>query len=185
MIGSFPIENGRGNRDNEAWGFRYDGAIHWLPGLPGYTGVRPAGVNDIGVVVGRLYCVVGSCAPLPEEVPVLWRNDQLYKLKDLLPPLNGTIYSVSDINNRGQLLFQGQYNDIPGGGTAAIIATPKNVPVGDISVDCIVGADDLMLLLESWGPRETALVRQADLDGDGEIGAVDLGILLGAWSPTR
>jgi hypothetical protein len=64
-----------------------------------------------------------------------------------------------------------------------MIATPKNVPAGDISVDCTVDADDLALLLGSWGPREDAPVREADLDGDGEIGPLDLAILLGAWSP--
>jgi uncharacterized membrane protein len=183
IAGSFSISIDEDIGLEEAYSFRYDGAIHPVPTLPGYTGSSPNSINDVGVIVGRAYCLQGTCASQLPEKPVLWRGTTITRLEDILPPFNGSIWGVRGINNRGQLLLYGSYYDIPAGGYAAMIATPKNVPAGDISVDCTVDADDLALLLGSWGPREDAPVREADLDGDGEIGPLDLAILLGAWSP--
>ncbi len=183
MVGSFAISTDRDPLVEEAWSFRFDGAVHPLEGLTGYSGAQPTGMNDVGTVVGRTYCVQGSCSPLPSATPVLWRGDTPQKIWELLPAFNGAVWEVYDINNRGQLLLYGGIFDSPSSSYSVIIATPKDVPDGDISIDCVVNADDLVLLLGSWGPREDAPVREADLDGDGEIGPLDLAILLGAWSP--
>lgn len=48
----------------------------------------------------------------------------------------------------------------------------------DLSGDGNVGAQDLALLLGSWGPNPGD---PADLDGDDQVGAPDLAILLGSW----
>ena len=183
IAGAFSVSTDENPQWDSQWTFRYDGTIHALPGLPGYSGVQPTGINDVGVIVGRTHCMSMSCDPLPGSTPVLWRNDVITTVWDLLPDFNGTVDGVWDINNRGQLVMSGSIFDDPSAGYAVIIATPKNVPAGDISVDCTVDADDLALLLGSWGPREDAPVREADLDGDDEIGPLDLAILLGAWSP--
>ena len=49
--------------------------------------------------------------------------------------------------------------------------------VGDIVVNGSVGAQDLALLLDSWGQLNTV----ADLSDDGLVGAQDLSILLAHW----
>jgi hypothetical protein len=183
ITGSFAIYSDRDPAADEMYTFRYDGTIHPVPTLPGYSAAIPVSINDVGVIAGRAFCLQGTCAESLPSTPVLWRGDAIVRLQDILPPFNGSVWGVRGINNRGQLLLHGSYYDIPAGGYAAMIATPKNVPAGDISVDCTVDADDLALLLGSWGPREDAPVREADLDGDDEIGPLDLAILLGAWSP--
>jgi hypothetical protein len=183
VAGSFSISTDEDSSPEEKFTFRYDGAIHPVPTLPGYSAATPIGINDAGVIAGRAHCLQGTCATMLPEKPVMWRGNTIVRLEDILPPFNGSVWGVRGINNRGQLLLHGSYYDIPAGAYAAMIATPKNVPAGDISVDCTVDADDLALLLGSWGPREDAPVREADLDGDDEIGPLDLAILLGAWSP--
>ena len=49
----------------------------------------------------------------------------------------------------------------------------------DVTLDGVVDASDLALLLGAWGTSGTA----ADLDHDGSVSAGDLAILLGAWGP--
>lgn len=185
LAGGFSVSTDRDLNWEEAWGFRYDGAVTALPGLTGYSGAQPVAMNDAGVLVGVAYCVEGSCAPLPPSTPVLWRESTVVPVADLLPRFNGSLYNVHDINNRGQMVLSGGYLDLPGGAYAVILAAPKNVPVGDLDVDCVVDVGDLTLLIESWGARDEAPVQEADLDGDGEIGPLDLAQLLGAWSPSR
>ncbi|MFO0829089.1 MAG: hypothetical protein U0572_13200 [Phycisphaerales bacterium] len=51
--------------------------------------------------------------------------------------------------------------------------------VGDVSVDGVVDATDLGILLGNWGQ----LGAMGDVDNDGIVGAADLGIVLGAWGP--
>lgn len=50
----------------------------------------------------------------------------------------------------------------------------------DLDHDQLVGAPDLALLLESWGPIDKTDER--DLDADGEVGPRDVGFLLAAWT---
>jgi hypothetical protein len=53
----------------------------------------------------------------------------------------------------------------------------------DLNFDGIVGADDLAVLLGSWGnePCNNSICCPADLDGDGKVNGIDLAILLGEW----
>lgn len=55
----------------------------------------------------------------------------------------------------------------------------------DIDLDGTVGAADLTLLIEAWGPCSTCSACPADLDGDCAVGPRDLAILLGQWGETR
>jgi predicted lipoprotein with Yx(FWY)xxD motif len=49
---------------------------------------------------------------------------------------------------------------------------------GDLNGDGTVGAEDLAILLGSWGPCDGC---PADLNGDGIVDAFDLAQLLGNW----
>ena len=62
-------------------------------------------------------------------------------------------------------------------GTLAIYeVSPVCDTPGDINADCIVGGDDLTLLLNNWGGSGVG-----DLNGDGSVGGDDLAILLSNW----
>ncbi len=52
-------------------------------------------------------------------------------------------------------------------------------PPADLTCDGLVGFDDLVALLASWGPCSGC---PADFDGDGEVGFADLLVVLGAWT---
>jgi hypothetical protein len=62
-------------------------------------------------------------------------------------------------------------------GTLAIyeVAPVCDTP-GDINADCVVGGDDLTLLLNNWGGSGVG-----DLNADGTVGGDDLAILLSNW----
>jgi hypothetical protein len=51
--------------------------------------------------------------------------------------------------------------------------------VGDLNQDGVVDGQDMLLLLQAWGPCE---VCPADLNGDGWVDAADLMIMLSNWS---
>ncbi len=50
--------------------------------------------------------------------------------------------------------------------------------LGDLTLDGVVDAADLAVLLGAWGSGP-----EGDLDGDGQVGGSDLATLLGAWGP--
>ncbi len=63
---------------------------------------------------------------------------------------------------------------------AAGVDCPDVVP-GDLDGDGTVGANDLLILLSSWGPCADCDDCVADIDGDCNVGASDLLILLANW----
>lgn len=74
------------------------------------------------------------------------------------------------------------YEDMLGYGRIDLAAATALGPVqpkpGDLNGDGVVGADDLSILLGSWG---TCAGCNADLTFDGVVSADDLGVLLGNW----
>ncbi|MDG2199846.1 MAG: S8 family serine peptidase [Phycisphaerales bacterium] len=56
---------------------------------------------------------------------------------------------------------------------------PNNDIPGDINGDGIVGVDDLLIVIASWGPCGPDC--QADINGDGIVGVDDLLIVLANW----
>jgi len=50
---------------------------------------------------------------------------------------------------------------------------------GDLNLDGAVQAEDLALLLASWGPCPAGCV--GDLNGDGQVNGIDMAIVLGGW----
>ena len=61
-------------------------------------------------------------------------------------------------------------------GTDSIVVVPR----GDVNGDGMVGVDDLVGVLSSWGQSET-LCEKGDLDGDGLVGASDYVEVLNDW----
>ncbi len=68
---------------------------------------------------------------------------------------------------------------------SALDAAKRNRAAEDLNLDGAVTAQDLALMLSSWGPctdpDPASGLCVADLDGDGTVGATDLARLLSAW----
>jgi hypothetical protein len=70
-----------------------------------------------------------------------------------------------------------------GGGEPFLVLRPFEncVKLGDLDTDCVVGGDDLLRLVEAWGPCSAGAPCPADLDGNGGVGFSDLMLFLAAW----
>ncbi len=69
--------------------------------------------------------------------------------------------------------------DVTGSLSGAVVEILPCCPP-DLNGDCVVGINDLLILLAAWG---THPVGPPDLNGDGVVGINDLLILLAAWGP--
>jgi hypothetical protein len=112
---------------------------------------------------------------------MLWVKGTSYDLNDLaiMTPPVVELHLTHGINNSGQILCTGH---TPALHIRAVVLTPLDRPVGDINIDCRVDVDDLLLLLQSWGPcPPTHCV--GNINGDGIVDVLDLLILLDNWAP--
>ena len=82
----------------------------------------------------------------------------------------------TDAQNPG---FAGELGGARISAAAAVAAGPAAPRRGDINLDGFVGAPDLAVLLNAWGPVQGA--SRADLNASGAIDAQDLAILLSLW----
>jgi hypothetical protein len=72
----------------------------------------------------------------------------------------------------------------PTGGSVTVLITEPTSPLAcpaDLDGDGVVRSDDMMDLLNGWGPCDPELPCRADLNGDGEVGIVDFLLLLATW----
>ncbi len=153
-------------------------AFYWESGqftllgwLPGDTQSRVKDSNDLGQVVGQSKPVAASSGK-----PFLWQHGTMVSLASLgtFPP-NDAPYVVGGINNQGVIAVKGYIH--------TYLLRPQGVVAADVDINCRVDADDLALVLASWGPADSSPVRRADVNGDGIVDGYDLAEVLGAWSP--
>ncbi|MCH2137243.1 MAG: dockerin type I domain-containing protein [Phycisphaerales bacterium] len=50
--------------------------------------------------------------------------------------------------------------------------------VGDVTCDCVVDLDDLLLVIAHWGQADDG----GDTNGDGDTNSIDLLTVIGQWS---
>ena len=130
-------------------------------------------MNDLGDVVMRL-----NTAPY-----VRFEGLGTFLIESLIEEDEGHWFVINGfgltINNARQMAVPAS-NDQTGEG-GIILLTP--IVAGDLDGDGVVGFNDLLILLASWGgcpppPSECA----ADLDGSDDVGFGDLLVLLASWS---
>ncbi len=129
------------------------------------TGVlRFKDVNNVGRAIGNY--------EHPHSTIVAWQSQQLVDLRPLVvgPPIQ-VLDSAWSINNGGQIAAW-----IPGG---SIVLTPVWV-TGDLTGDCQVALDDLMLLLIDFGSPPGSFPG-GDVDLDGDVDLQDVALLLSNW----
>jgi uncharacterized membrane protein len=86
--------------------FLWDGSMIALPCVPG-TSCEPGAINDAGTIVGA-----------SNSSALVWIRGAVYDLNMLIDPrdpLNGQVdlFSASSINNRGDIVANGQYHSGP------------------------------------------------------------------------
>ena len=173
VVGSGRIEL-KGFPVGAARGFYWeDGSYEMVGTLPNHDTSSSSGIQAISnIIVGVSSNVDGN----PNIAHgFIWRDEIMTNLNDLVSPdLEIVIENGAAIANTSQILANG---DDPTPTAVAFLLAPVQVPVGDLNEDCRVGVIDLLILLGSWGNRESP----ADLNDDGIVDYLDLKILLNNW----
>lgn len=137
-------------------GVQSSGIARWTG--DSWSPVSVSGVGSPGESVRALDS--GRLTKDPDETPRLW--------------MGGEFSSAGGAAVGNIVAWRGCAIEDPGGDLPA-----------DINGDGSVGAQDLGILLGSWGPCPSEPQScPADINGDGVVNAADLGILLGFWGAT-
>jgi uncharacterized membrane protein len=172
---------GYGRIPYEPWPtFRYrafalvDGTMHDIPPFPGYLHNFAHDVSDSGLVIGWNNLEIDGGNGTRS---FLWMNDVLVDLEERLP--EGILYYLlpEAINDQGQII--GQAVTSPGH-VVGFVITPAQMPsaLSDITQNCRVDIDDLLVLIEDWGQTESP----ADINHDKAVNIDDLLIMINEWT---
>jgi probable HAF family extracellular repeat protein len=180
--GSVIVGQGNSASGPEAFRWTSEGGMVGLGDLPGGGFFSKAnGVSaDGSVVVGDAYAADGPQA-------FIWdATNGIRKLRDVLAndlglDLTGwTLHQAWGVSADG-LTVVGAGNS-PSGTEAWIATLGSGQDPADIDGDGMVGINDFLALLASWGPCPTPPDPcPADIDGDGEVGINDFLVLLASW----
>jgi uncharacterized membrane protein len=155
-------------------GFFYDGEKMMDLGLLGnLADLVPQDLNNNDQVVGY----AGS-SPI---FAFIWHNNTLYNLNDLIiqGDTSVIIRAAQEITDEGRIFGHGH---VPGAGSQeAISLTPLPPREGDVDCDVDVDVDDLLGVINQWGPCEEGASCSADLDVDGVVGYEDLLTVIFDW----
>ncbi len=145
--------------------------LGWLPGFNRCAGLD---LNDAGLVVG--YCTT-SAQPYPIRA-FLWQDGVMMPLNGLVATPEAAVAIPGAMNHSGQIAAIGGYEAEPAG----FLLEPVDQRQGDINHDCAVGLDDLVMLLDKWGPCPEMVACVGDIEGNGAVDVIDLLIILSNWT---
>ena len=161
-------------------------ALAWINGqmvdlgvLPGYLNSRALDVNDSGTIVGNC----NNPPLLGNGVKAfLWRDGQMFALSDLLAPefAQYQVWYARSINNSGQIavtLKPPLVHDV------AARLDPIPPRSGDTNCDWLVNVNDLLNVINAWGPAaaKTPFQGSPDLNDDGTVNVNDLLAVINDW----
>lgn len=120
------------------------------------------GINDQARAVGSYY--------YPDYEGIVWQNQSATELVNLVqdPPF---VSQANDINRSGQIIALRS--------VGTIVLNPVWV-TGDLTGDCQVSLDDLMLVLVNFGAPQGSFPC-GDINLDGQVDLTDLATLLSHW----
>lgn len=129
-----------------------------LGSLPGFPLSELDDMNDDGIAVGRAY-VTGSTGRA-----IIYDGTALHDLNDFLPEdFAGELVDAREINADGAIAATAQF----GGSFEAVLLVPvPDAILGDITHNGVVDVDDLLALINAWGPCPEKSACDADLNGN-------------------
>lgn len=138
-------------------------SVHIISPLGGARNALMYAVNDAGRAVGATDFTPNGA---PTQA-LVWQNGKVVDLNTLMAPGAPYYRHARDINTSGQVL------------AGRSVLTPVWLP-GDLTGDCHVSIEDLVLVLTNFGLPRGSFPR-GDVDSDGEVDISDLAILLAHW----
>ena len=164
------VQTGTGPIGMELHPYVWDGSAYQpMAMLPGTLGTGITGMNNLKQVVG-----VAEPLEPGASIGTISQKGMTVALDDIADwPDN--FNKAMDVDDQGRILA-----------TAAgrgVILVPIDRPAGDIDIDCRVDQDDLLLLLQHWGPTGASII-DADLNDDEDVNVFDLLLLLSTWGVT-
>lgn len=168
---------GRVPYDNEIGFVRH--AFIWRNGAMTDIGVLPGGSESYAYGINDSDCIVGySPGPKIIATAFVWRNGVMTSLNDLVPPDTGIRFiTATAINNSGQITAVAEDEN---GQLASVLLTPITPAPGDPNCDGQVNMDDVLGVINQWGP--TIPTTTADFNNDGTVGVDDLMEVIRGWT---
>lgn len=146
------------------------GTIRDLGTLPGYTRSEALAMGPNGLIVGW------SLTPSVDYRAVIWYQRAIIDLTPQTTLPSGSFLEIAvGISQIGTLVVDGRYL----GQSATFILVPiDSPPQGDITDDCRVGMDDLLLVINEWALTNSP----ADITDDQIVNVDDLMIVIENWT---
>jgi probable HAF family extracellular repeat protein len=165
--------------------FGYTRAFFWSNGVMQDVGMFSGSSNCFALDLNDGGQIVGYCDMWPQSGELrsfIWQSGAMHALEDLVPPeLNLSNLLVWSINNVGQIAGQANRpTPLPGDETVAVRLTPIIPPPGDCDCNGQVNMDDLLGVINQWGPAIPTTT--ADFNNDGLVSVEDLVEVLRRWS---
>lgn len=149
------------------------GVVTMLGTLGGPHGMANA-LNDYGWIAGQSFL-----QPPPSPIhATLWRNGQTIDLNNVTIslPIGSVLENAADINNSNQIVGSGWFGGHPG---AFLL---NQIPSADITADGHINVDDLIAVINAWGPCPGSGICAADVDENHIVNVDDLLAVINQWS---
>jgi probable HAF family extracellular repeat protein len=155
---------------NKAVMWKADGEVVYLGILPGYSHARAWDINDDGTIIGWCF----NSPPGPGQPGFIWCDGILTDLNEVAPAtFDGRPFGI---NINGQVATQGYIN-----GDVGAVLTPIPGFPGDYDCDKVVDMDDLLAVINHWGPSGGASA--ADFDQNKAVDMDDVLAVINNWGP--
>ena len=157
-------------------------AAIWLPAnptvpvllgtLPNFPLAQLDDINGKNQAVGRAY--INNI----ESRAIYYDGQSLHDLNDFLPDdFVGELVDAREINESGVIAATAS----SGGVLRAVLLSPVTTIPGDLDGDGSVDVDDLLLVINGWGPCEPKQPCTADTNGDSQVNVDDLLTVINNW----
>jgi uncharacterized membrane protein len=172
-VGTNGLVSGWGTVQPHGGGPSQARASQWRGGKAIDLGILP-NCDHMRAGGGNNFATVGECERIGAlDSGFIFQNEVLHDLDTLA--ISGSIASARGISDRGQIITTG----FPKGREyQALLLSPVGQPVGDVSHDCRVGADDLFAVITEWGSNDS----YADADNNGVVDVDDLVLVILNWT---
>lgn len=148
-----------------------DGVLEPLPVL------AEPNTSCTALAVASTGLIVGGCRPLINDNwrPCVWLGGQIRDIEPIIIPAPGlSIDAAAAVGDQGTIVCGGR----SGASVVSLVLQPVQGKPGDTNCDRTVNIDDLLTIIQWWGPGPAF----ADINGDRIVDLLDLLIVIDNWS---